>query len=298
LNGIINLYKEQGVTSHQAVARARRILGIKKIGHTGTLDPLATGVLPICIGKGTKAAEFLTEGTKTYLATFLLGVATDTEDITGTILETWPVEVGKKQVQEALKGFIGDIEQVPPMYSAVKKDGKKLYQLARAGISIERKPRRVRIDEIILLDNPLLKEHEYQIRVICQKGTYIRTLCADIGKKLGIGATLTSLCREKNGIFTKEDAITIDTLEDLAAQNRIEEVLVSVEKIFEKYPPLYLDEIQTKLVRDGAVLSLERILGGESAQGLMRVYAKDGKFLMLARADQETDQLVRIKGFY
>jgi tRNA pseudouridine55 synthase len=298
LDGIINLFKEQGMTSHQAVARVRRILGIKKIGHTGTLDPLATGVLPICIGKGTRAAEFLTEGKKTYLATFLLGIVTDTEDITGTVLEKKPPAAGKQQVEEVLKDFIGDIKQIPPMYSAIKKEGKKLYELARAGITVERRPRLIRIDKIELVDNPNLKEAEYQIRVVCQKGTYIRTLCADIGKKLGCGAVMTSLCRERNGIFTRENAVTLDALERLTGQDRLGEILIPVEKIFEGYPPLYVDERQTKLIKDGAALSLHRIEKGEETEGTVRVYGKDGDFLMLARADRMADELTMIKGFY
>lgn len=298
MDGIINIYKEQGVTSHHVVARARFILKTKKIGHAGTLDPLATGVLPICIGKGTKAVEFLTEGTKTYLASFLLGITTDTEDITGTVIEERPVTVTKEQVKEVLESFVGVIEQVPPMYSAIKKDGKKLYELARAGITIEREPRKIQIFEITLCENLALQENEYQIRVVCQKGTYIRTLCAGIGETLQVGATMTTLCREKNGMFSKDNAVTLDELEKLAHENRVGEVLIPVAEVFTQYPALYLDEKQSKMVRDGLVLTLSRVADSEKADTEVRVFDSRGSFLMLARADRGDDQLTMLKAFY
>lgn len=298
MDGFLNLYKEEGMTSHQAVARARRILGTKKIGHAGTLDPLATGVLPLCIGKATRAVQFLTEGTKTYLAAFQLGIITDTEDATGAVLERREVMAGKEEVQKALLNFTGEILQVPPMYSAVKKGGQTLYKLARAGKEVEREARRVQIGSITPVPNPSLARNEYQIRVVCQKGTYIRTLCADIGKALGCGAVLTSLVREGNGIFTSCDAVTLTTLENLVQKGRLSEVLLPLDRIFDKYPLLVVDKEQERLIKNGATLSLGRVSEGEKAEGLVRVYAASGEFLLLAEARKEKDELARIKAFY
>ena len=222
LNGIINIYKEKGFTSHDVVAKMRGICKQKKIGHTGTLDPDATGVLPVCLGSGTKLCDMLTDKDKEYVAELLLGVITDTQDISGQILEQREVQVSEEQVRETVMGFQGDYMQIPPMYSALKVNGKKLYELARAGKEVERHARPVRIHEIEIIEMrlPVVK-----IRVACSKGTYIRTLCADIGEKLGCGGTMQSLLRTKVGIFELDKAVTLAQLEAIRDEDGLESIL-------------------------------------------------------------------------
>ena len=210
LNGIINVYKEAGFTSHDVVAKMRGICGQKKIGHTGTLDPAATGVLPVCLGSGTRLCDMLTEKDKEYVAVLLLGMTTDTQDTTGTVLSRKEVNASEEEVAEAVTSFVGDYDQVPPMYSALKVNGKKLYELARAGKEVEREARRVRIEEIEILHMELPR---VTMRVVCSKGTYIRTLCADIGNKLCCGGTMESLQRTRVGIFKLEEALTLSRKE-------------------------------------------------------------------------------------
>ena len=207
IHGIINVYKEKGFTSHDVVAKLRGIVGQKKIGHTGTLDPDATGVLPVCLGKATKLCDLLTDKNKTYEAVLLLGKTTDTQDITGEVLEEKSTEaLTEEKVREAIEGFIGDYEQIPPMYSALKVNGKKLYELAREGKVIERKARPVKILDIQILEIDLPK---VRMEVSCSKGTYIRTLCHDIGEKLGCGGCMESLIRTRVSTFRIEDAKTL-----------------------------------------------------------------------------------------
>ena len=209
MDGIINVYKPVGMTSHDVVNKIRRIVGTKKVGHTGTLDPDAEGVLPICINRGTKVADMLTVSDKRYTAEFKLGIMTDTLDIGGTVLEERDVNVTKQQIIDAIKRFVGVIEQVPPMYSAIKVGGRKLCDLARKGIEVERKSRTVEIYEINILD---VKEESFTIDVKCSKGTYIRTLGSDIGEMLGCGAVMTKLIRTQSSIFKAEDAVKLENL--------------------------------------------------------------------------------------
>ena len=204
MNGVININKPIGITSHDVVYRLRKILSIKKIGHTGTLDPDASGVLPMCIGRATKTADMLTAQDKQYIAEITLGSATDTLDKTGTVTESADVNVTEDEVKAAVKKFIGDIKQLPPMYSAIKVNGKKLYQLAREGVEIERKPRDVKIYDIEILDIDLLN-NKLSVKVDCTKGTYIRTLCDDIGRELGCFAHMSGLVRSKSGRFRSEE---------------------------------------------------------------------------------------------
>ena len=223
MNGIININKPLGITSHDVVYRLRKLLGIKKIGHTGTLDPDASGVLPMCIGRGTKVADMLTVSDKRYTAEFKLGIMTDTLDIGGTVLEERDVNVTKQQIIDAIKRFVGVIEQVPPMYSAIKVGGRKLCDLARKGIEVERKSRTVEIYEINILD---VKEESFTIDVKCSKGTYIRTLGSDIGEMLGCGAVMTKLIRTQSSIFKAEDAVK---LENLTPENYCNYVTLAVD---------------------------------------------------------------------
>lgn len=248
LNGVIVIQKEAGFTSHDVVAKMRGICRQKKIGHTGTLDPQATGVLPVCLGSGTKLCDMLTDKDKEYVAELLLGVETDTQDTTGQVLREQPVEVSEAEVKDAIMSFLGAYQQVPPMYSALKVDGKKLYELAREGKEIERKAREVYIHELEILEMslPVVK-----LRVACSKGTYIRTLCADIGEKLGCGGTMKSLKRTRVGGFTLEKAVTLAQLEALRDEERLEEILYPVDSAFENYPKLHVRQEYSKLIDNG-----------------------------------------------
>lgn len=248
INGILNVYKEAGFTSHDVVAKLRGICRQKKIGHTGTLDPEAVGVLPVCLGSGTKLCDMLTDKSKEYEAVLLLGQVTDTQDVTGTVLEEHEVTADEEQAVEAIRSFVGAYEQIPPMYSALKVNGKRLYELARAGKEVERKGRRVEIHSIEILSVSL---PEITFRVACSKGTYIRTLCHDIGQKLGCGGTMKSLKRTRVGIFTIDGTLKLSQLEELAAQGRLEEKVIPVEAMFTELPVLTVKDAFVRLIENG-----------------------------------------------
>ena len=262
MNGVLNIYKEAGFTSHDVVAKLRGILKQKKIGHTGTLDPDAEGVLPVCLGNATKLCGLLSDKEKTYEAVLLLGRTTDTQDLTGTVLEERPVTADKKEAREAVLSFLGEYDQIPPMYSALKVNGKKLYELARAGKEVERRPRRVRIDSLEILKTEL---PEITFRVECSKGTYIRTLCDDIGRKLGCGGTMKSLKRTRVGRFEIAQARTLKELEALAGEGRLEEALIPVEELFAGCPRLMVKPEWERLVRNGNELFPEQVLRQDGA---------------------------------
>ena len=247
-NGILNVYKEQGYTSHDVVAKLRGILKQKKIGHTGTLDPAAEGVLPVCLGKATKVCELLTDKDKTYQAVLHLGVVTDTQDMTGEILEQKDAAVSETEVREAILGFVGEYAQVPPMYSALKVNGKKLCDLAREGKTVERKARKIKILKITIdqIALPFVT-----MTVTCSKGTYIRTLCADIGKALGCGGHMAELLRTATGSFSLENAIKLDDLKALAEQERAEEALLTMQEALRDFPVIKIAEGSTKLLYNG-----------------------------------------------
>ena len=280
-NGIINVYKERGFTSHDVVAKLRGICKMKKIGHTGTLDPDAVGVLPVCFGSGTKLCDMLTDWDKEYIAVLRLGVVTDTQDMTGRILEQCETNridaLDEVTVRNVIMDFLGDYAQIPPMYSALKVDGKKLYELARMGKEIERKPRKVRIEEIEILsvELPLVK-----FRVVCSKGTYIRTLCHDIGTKLMCGGAMESLIRSRVGIFRIEDALTLDELERLRDDNNISSVILPPDAVFERNRTATVNEQALKMVQNGNALSpahlTERIRFDDGEQ--VRVYGINDRF--------------------
>lgn len=248
LNGIIVIDKEPGFTSHDVVAKMRGICGQRKIGHTGTLDPAATGVLPVCLGSATKLCDMLTEKDKEYVAELLLGVETDTQDTTGEVLARKPVEVTEEQVRQAIAGFVGHYDQVPPMYSALKVNGKKLYELAREGKEVERKARPVEIleIEILAMDLPVVK-----MRVACSKGTYIRTLCSDIGAALGCGGTMQSLRRTKVGGFSLESALTLGQLQERKDKQELYGIVIPVDSVFSECPALHVLEEHRKLLDNG-----------------------------------------------
>lgn len=251
-NGIINVYKEKGFTSHDVVAKLRGILKQKKIGHTGTLDPDATGVLPVCLGSGTKLCDMLTDRSKEYEAVLLLGVSTDTEDISGKITDRREVSADGERIRDTIMSFIGEYDQIPPMYSAIKVNGKKLYELAREGREIERKPRRVTIEslEIINLELPRVK-----FRVGCTKGTYIRSLCRDIGEAAGCGGCMESLVRTRVGSFLLEDAYTLSQISALADTGGADKIITPVDACFEEYPRLAVSGREAALVRNGNMFS-------------------------------------------
>ncbi|MFQ8742408.1 MAG: tRNA pseudouridine(55) synthase TruB [Clostridium sp.] len=235
MDGIINVYKEKGFTSHDVVAKLRGILRMKKIGHTGTLDPAAEGVLPVCLGKGTRLCDMLTDKTKTYRAVLLLGQETDTQDTTGVVQAEYPVHVTEEEVRKAIVSFLGDYMQIPPMYSALKVNGKKLYELARQGKEVERQARPVQILDIQIESIDLPRATFF---VTCSKGTYIRTLCYDIGRKLGCGGCMESLLRTRVDRFELKDSLTLSQIEKLRDEGRVEEAVVPVEGVFLRLPAL------------------------------------------------------------
>ena len=235
MDGIINVYKEKGFTSHDVVAKLRGILRMKKIGHTGTLDPAAEGVLPVCLGKGTRLCDMLTDKTKTYRAVLLLGQETDTQDTTGVVQAEYPVHVTEEEVRKAIVSFLGDYMQIPPMYSALKVNGKKLYELARQGKEVERQARPVQILDIQIESIDLPRATFF---VTCSKGTYIRTLCYDIGRKLGCGGCMESLLRTRVDRFELKDSLTLSQIEKLRDEGRLEEAVVLVEGVFLRLPAL------------------------------------------------------------
>ena len=254
-NGIIVINKENGLSSFAVVNRVRRIMGVEKAGHTGTLDPMATGVLPVLIGRAVKASEYMLTSDKHYVATLLLGVTTDTEDVTGEILTESDDIPDSESVFSAVSSMIGDSEQIPPMYSALKVGGKKLCDLARRGEVIEREPRPITIYSI---DAKKLSEREYELDVRCSKGTYIRTLCADIGKKLGVGAVMKSLVRAEASGFTLDGAITLGELEKLTDEEK-EKRIVPVEYIFRNERKVTLTPFFARLARCGVEIYLKKI---------------------------------------
>lgn len=280
INGIININKEKGYTSHDVVAKMRGILKIKKIGHTGTLDPDAVGVLPVCIGKATKLVDLITDKDKTYEAVLKLGMTTDTQDISGTILKTCEVNVDFPRITEVVNSYIGEYHQLPPMYSAIKVDGKKLYELARQGKEIERERRKVIIKNISILDYSE-EDKELSVRVDCGKGTYIRTLLHDIGETLGCGGTMKSLIRTAVGNFSIEDSLKLSDVETLVRANQLEAYIQPVDDIFLKYDKVIVERDFHKLIYNGNAFHLEHIQQPEYEfhTEYIRVYDSDEVFI-------------------
>lgn len=280
-NGIINVYKEKGFTSHDVVAKLRGILKQKKIGHTGTLDPDATGVLPVCLGNGTKLCDMLTDRSKEYETVLLLGVSTDTEDISGKVLSEREVCVSEESIRGIIMSFVGEYDQIPPMYSAIKINGKKLYELAREGREIERKPRRVVIEALEITG---LKLPRVKFRVVCTKGTYIRSLCRDIGEAAGCGGCMESLVRTRVGGFFLEEAYTLSSISALADNGEAYKIITPVDACFEEYPGFAVSGRTAALVRNGNMFSedegglfLPKDAGENKTGSRFRVYiSEDG----------------------
>lgn len=253
MNGIINFNKPQNTTSHDCVALIRRLTGIKRVGHTGTLDPMATGVLPICIGSATRITEYLDEDEKTYRCTMRLGIETDTQDIWGTITREQPVEnLSPDRIRDAVFSFQGDVVQIPPKYSALKVNGKRLYEYARAGQDVEIKSRHIFISKMVLDD---FSHDEITFTVTCSKGTYVRTLCRDIGDKLGCGGTMTALVRLSTGMFQIGQAVAPETLKTMTREE-IEEILIPVDAPLVGFPPLHLEKPEAKDFTNGKPIQL------------------------------------------
>ncbi len=286
MNGVIIIDKPKGKTSHDIVGILRKKFDTRRVGHTGTLDPLATGVLPVCIGNATRAADMLIESDKKYRATFLLGKRSDTLDIEGEITEENEVSVTEEDVRRVIAGFIGEQDQIPPMYSAIKKDGKKLYDLAREGIEIEREPRRINIYSIDICD---ISMPTVTIDVHCSKGTYIRSLCDDIGTKLGCGAVMTELRRTYTAGFAIEDAFTIEKLDEL---EELSGTLKPTDSLFSSLPKIHLNEKQEKSITNGVRMTWRNGVEGQS----YRIYSEDGRFLCISRL--EDMKLVLVKSFW
>ncbi len=312
-NGIVIVYKEAGFTSFDVVAKLRGIFGQKKIGHTGTLDPDAVGVLPVCLGNATKVVELLTDHDKEYVAELLLGVSTDTQDISGRVIKPETAaervrRIDEQTVRDMISSFIGEQDQIPPMYSALKVNGQKLYDLARKGIEVERKPRRIIIHDIEIMDIslPIVK-----MRVHCSKGTYIRTLCNDIGEKLGCGGTMKSLERTRVGVFGAKEAYTLDRIQKLKDEDRLNECVKGVDALFTDLPAMTVKESSLQKLENGNILAESELVYINQAdtnavnitpdnkefvnitqrdavnlQGCVRVYKPDGTFSALYRYEK------------
>lgn len=279
IHGILNVYKEKGYTSHDVVAKLRRITGQKKIGHTGTLDPDAVGVLPVCLGKGTKLCSLLTDKNKTYEAVLLLGTTTDTQDISGTVLEkSDTLTLTEDAVREAVLSFVGEYEQLPPMYSAIKINGKKLYELAREGKEVERKTRKVEIQRIDILEMNLPR---VKMSVECSKGTYIRTLCHDIGKKLGCGGCMEALVRTRVGRFAIEESLTLETIERRKDEGALEACVIPVDEMFSEYGKVIVKARAETVARNGGILSERDVDGRLTDEDTVRLYDEKGHFIAL-----------------
>ena len=284
MDGIVIVDKPRDWTSQDVTARLRRVFGTRRIGHGGTLDPMATGVLPVFVDRGTRAVEFFEHAEKTYETVLRLGITTDTEDITGTVLTQQPAAVTRQQVEQALEGFRGPILQVPPMYSALKVNGQKLYDLARKGREVERQPRPVTIHQLQLLD---MAGSDVRLRVRCSKGTYIRTLCKDIGQALGCGGCMAQLRRVQAGAYTIDEAVP---LQQLLESDSPEKWLRPVDTLFADYPSVTLTANQEKRCRNGNAFSVPY------EAGTYRAYSHSGEFLMLAKV--ESGVMSTIKSFF
>ena len=287
MNGIILIDKPQGWTSHDVVGKLRGILHERRIGHSGTLDPLATGLLVVFIGRATRAVEFAEADRKEYVAGLRLGMNTDTQDITGRIISKETDIPDEPEVRIAIERFRGELEQIPPMYSAVKIGGKKLYELARKGESIERKPRHITIFGLEITGR---SDNDYILDVVCSKGTYIRTLCHDIGAALGCGGCMSSLRRTKSGVFSVDNAYTIAEIQEAADRGEEEKLLLPIDTLFAGYPKLSVDADSEKKLKNGCIINTY------SPDGRFRVYSEDGEFLLLG--DVKDGVMKTVKNFF
>lgn len=290
MDGILNILKPPGMTSFDVVGYLRGVTRIKKIGHTGTLDPAAVGVLPVCIGKATKAIEYLTEKDKEYRSELILGLTTDTQDSTGNVIKSQAVAVTNEELAAVLPEFTGQIEQVPPMYSAVKIGGKKLYELAREGITVDRPQRQITVHSISIV-RPLCRYEDGSLRAIidvhCSKGTYIRTLINDIGDRLQVGACMSFLVRTRTGGFDIADALTLEEIADLHKAGLLNTRLIKPDKVFMDLKEIRLDEKRQKAYLNGQLIDFD----GETADKMVRVYGMDSDFLGIGKVIVKDDNI-------
>lgn len=287
MNGILLIDKPSGWTSSDVVAKLRGILHERRIGHSGTLDPMATGLLVVFVGRATRAVEFAESHSKRYIASLRLGLVTDTQDITGRILQETPCEISREQLEAALPAFRGELSQIPPMYSAVKLNGKKLYEIARKGGEVERKPREINISELAVTGRD---GEDYVLSVGCSKGTYIRTLCHDIGQALGCGGCMSALRRVQAGEFSLKDAYSLEAVQRAADRGEAEKLLLPVDRLFASSPAHTVDEREERRLRCGNPLP------AALPNSLYRVYSQKGEFLALCR--QEKGTLRTVKSFF
>lgn len=296
MNGILCVNKPSGWTSFDVVAKVRGMARTKKVGHAGTLDPMATGILPLFFGTATKACDVMPNDNKGYVATFRFGMTTDTLDITGNVQSQTESHIMEAQLRALLPSFLGEIDQIPPMFSAVQVNGRRLYDIARSGAEVERKARRVNILKLKLLEFSE-EEQTATVEVLCSKGTYIRTLCSDIGEKLGVGATLTALNRHIVGNFTLDDCYTMEQLQAFTDAGVLDEKALPVEKVFEQLPKIKLNEVQSIKFRNGVKLDLNRVRY-KNVDGLHKVFDQQNQFMGLARLNLETMELIVEKMFF
>ncbi|MBU5429271.1 tRNA pseudouridine(55) synthase TruB [Kineothrix sp. MSJ-39] len=300
MNGIINVYKEKGYTSHDVVAKLRGILKQKKIGHTGTLDPQAEGVLPVCIGNATKLCDLLTDKTKEYEAVLLLGVTTDTQDTTGAVLSEKTVQVEADKLRTIMEGFIGKSQQIPPMYSALKVNGKKLYELAREGKEVERKPRDIEIFSLEILEMQLPR---VRFRVHCSKGTYIRTLCQDIGEKAGCGGCMEALLRTRVDRFSLTEAHKLSEIEQIRDADKLSEILIPVDQMFLSYPKVTAPAKYQLALANGNSFTAQMLAGAEDVTAqihdgaLVRVYSAEDVFYGIYQYTRAEERFIPYKMF-
>ncbi len=286
MNGILCVNKPAGFTSFDVVAKLRGILRERRLGHGGTLDPMATGVLPVFVGTATKACDIMPDNTKSYRAGFRLGETTDTQDVTGEVLTRSDTAVAEIALRAVIPEFIGDIMQLPPMYSAVQVNGQRLYDLARKGVEVEREPRPITVYGIDLVSYDAASR-EGVLDISCGKGTYIRTIISDIGERLGCGGVMTSLVRTSSGGFTLGDCFTFEQIQQARDEERLEELILPIERVFAKLPRLKLNEAQTRMYRNGVKLDLARVHDIKQGVTDYAVYGSDGAFIGTALADFE-----------
>lgn len=287
MNGIILIDKPQDWTSHDVVGKLRGILHERRIGHSGTLDPLATGLLVVFVGRATRAVEFAEADSKEYIAGLRLGISTDTQDITGNIQQKSDANITEGSLKSALMQFTGEIEQIPPMYSAIKVGGKKLYELARKGETVERKPRKVTISKLDLIGT---ENGDFILDVCCSKGTYIRTLCNDIGQSIGCGGCMSSLRRVKAGLFSVENAVSIEQVAAAVNDGSVEKLLLPVDSLFAEHPCFNVNASNEKKLRNGNIINCSE------RNGTYRVYSESGEFLLLGEVSDS--KLKTIKNFF
>lgn len=287
MNGIILVDKPQDWTSHDVVAKLRGVLHERRIGHSGTLDPLATGLLVVFVGRATRAVEFAEADSKEYITGLHLGVSTDTQDITGNIVAESAALPDEAALREAIGRFIGDIEQIPPMYSAIKIGGKKLYELARRGESVERAPRKITVSAIDIAGRD---GDDYILNISCSKGTYVRTLCSDIGEALGCGACMSSLRRTRAGAFSVDEAHSLADIEAAVREGRLSDIILPVDTLFASFPKLTVSQSAAKRLKNGNIIKIS------AEDGDYRVYSDPEEFLLLGRV--EGGKLKTIKSFY